>query len=57
MSFESLSALPAGILFALLEFVVAWLVAFFYSRRAGGEFDRLAREIADDYEHGRKVTP
>jgi uncharacterized membrane protein (DUF485 family) len=42
-----------GLLFALSEFVVAWLVAFYYSRRAGGEFDRLAREIAADYETGK----
>jgi uncharacterized membrane protein (DUF485 family) len=41
-----------GLVFALSEFVVAWLVAFYYSRRAGGEFDRLAREIAADYEKG-----
>ena len=39
-----------GLLFALAEFAVAWLVAFVYSRRAGGEFDRLAREIAADFE-------
>jgi uncharacterized membrane protein (DUF485 family) len=39
-----------GLLFALSEFVVAWLVAFYYSRRAGAEFDRLAREITADYE-------
>ena len=44
-----------GLVFALCEFVVAWLVAFYYSKRAGGEFDRLAREIAADYEKG-KVT-
>lgn len=42
-----------GLLFALSEFVVAWLVAFYYSRRAGGEFDSLAREIAADYERGQ----
>jgi uncharacterized membrane protein (DUF485 family) len=42
-----------GLVFALAEFVVAWLVAFYYSRRAGGEFDRLAREIAADYERGK----
>ncbi len=42
-----------GLLFALLEFVVAWLVAFYYSRRAGAEFDRLAAEIAATYEKGR----
>jgi uncharacterized membrane protein (DUF485 family) len=39
-----------GLLFALSEFVVAWVIAFYYSRRAGSEFDRLAREIAADYE-------
>ncbi len=39
-----------GLLFALLEFVVAWLVAWFYSRRASTEFDRLAAEIAADYQ-------
>jgi uncharacterized membrane protein (DUF485 family) len=42
-----------GLVFALSEFVVAWLVAYYYSRRAGGEFDRLAREIAADYETGK----
>jgi uncharacterized membrane protein (DUF485 family) len=39
-----------GLLFALGQFVVAWLVAFFYSRRAGAEFDRAAAEIAASYE-------
>lgn len=39
-----------GLLFALFQFVVAWLVAFYYSRRAGADFDRMAREIAADYE-------
>jgi len=42
--------LNVGLVFALAEFAVAWLVAFVYARRAGGEFDRLAREIAADYE-------
>ena len=44
-----------GLVFALIQFIVAWGVAFYYSRRAGSEFDRLAREIAADYEKG-KVT-
>ena len=44
-----------GLLFALTQFVVAWLVAFYYSRRAGSEFDRLAREIAADYETKGRV--
>ena len=34
-----------GILFALSEFVVAWTIAFIYSRRANAEFDAMAREI------------
>ena len=42
-----------GLLFAITQFVVAWLVAFYYSRRAGADFDRLAREIAADYEKGK----
>lgn len=38
-----------GLLFALSEFVVAWGVAIYYSRRANAEFDTLAAEIAADY--------
>ena len=37
-----------GLLFALSEFAVAWGVALYYSKRANSEFDRLAKEIADD---------
>jgi uncharacterized membrane protein (DUF485 family) len=39
-----------GLLFALSEFVVAWGVAIYYSRVANRDFDRMAREIAADYE-------
>ena len=39
-----------GLLFALGQFIVAWGIAYFYSWRANREFDRLAREIAADYE-------
>jgi uncharacterized membrane protein (DUF485 family) len=42
-----------GLVFALSEFVVAWGIAFYYSRRAGADFDRLAAEIAATYEKGR----
>jgi uncharacterized membrane protein (DUF485 family) len=41
------------LLFALLQFVVAWSVAFYYSRVANRDFDRMAREIAADYEKTR----
>ena len=39
-----------GLLFALLEFVVAWGIAYIYSRRANAEFDSRAAEIAADFE-------
>jgi uncharacterized membrane protein (DUF485 family) len=42
-------AVNVGLLFALSEFVVAWAIALFYSRRAGREFDQLAAQIAADY--------
>lgn len=38
-----------GLLFALSEFVVAWGVAIWYSRRANAEFDTLAAAIAADH--------
>ena len=34
-----------GLAFALSEFVVAWLVAYFYSRHASRHFDAMAAEI------------
>ncbi len=37
-----------GLLFALSEFIVAWGIAFVYSRRANREFDSLAAEINRD---------
>lgn len=36
-----------GLLFALSEFIVAWLIAFFYSKKAS-EFDAMAEEINRD---------
>ena len=39
-----------GLLFALSEFVMAWVVAFVYSRIANREFDRLAAEIVASVE-------
>lgn len=36
-----------GLLFALSQFVVAWAIAFIYSRRAS-EFDEMAEKIARD---------
>ena len=37
-----------GILFALSEFIVAWTIAFAYSKKANAEFDAMAQEIIND---------
>lgn len=34
-----------GILFALSEFVVAWTIAYVYTRKANRDFDAIAAEI------------
>ncbi|HEX6138090.1 MAG TPA: DUF485 domain-containing protein [Casimicrobiaceae bacterium] len=39
-----------GLVFALSEFVVAWGIAFVYSRRANAEFDAMASELIRDAE-------
>ena len=37
-----------GILFALSEFIVAWTIAYVYSKKANAEFDTMAQEIIND---------
>ena len=37
-----------GLLFALSEFIVAWLIAYVYSRKANSEFDAMAQDIVND---------
>jgi uncharacterized membrane protein (DUF485 family) len=39
-----------GLLFALSEFIVAWGIAFYYSKRANNEFDAMSRELAVEFE-------
>lgn len=41
-----------GILFALSEFIVAWVIAFVYSRKANAEFDAMTQEIINDLKKG-----
>jgi uncharacterized membrane protein (DUF485 family) len=41
-----------GLLFALSEFVVAWVIAFVYARKANAEFDKAAQEIINDFKAG-----
>jgi uncharacterized membrane protein (DUF485 family) len=39
-----------GLLFALSEFVVAWAIAWYYSRKANTEFDAMAAELVREAE-------
>ena len=39
-----------GLVFALSEFIVAWGIAFWYSRRANAEFDAMAAELVKNAE-------
>jgi uncharacterized membrane protein (DUF485 family) len=43
-------------LFALSQFFVAWLLAFFYIRQANGVFDRLAEAVRERAGRGRKAA-
>lgn len=40
--------LNVGIVFALSQFIVAWVIAGIYARRANREFDSMAEEIIRD---------
>ncbi len=42
-----------GLLFALSEFIVAWTIAYVYSKKANAEFDTMAQEIINDVNRGR----
>ena len=37
-----------GLLFALSQFIVAWVIAFIYAKRANTEFDARAKALVDD---------
>jgi len=41
-------AFNVGLLFALSQFVVAWVIAYVYAKRANTEFDAMAQEIIND---------
>ena len=43
-----------GLLFALSEFLVAWLIAFVYSRQASRRFDAITMEIARSVAGGER---
>jgi uncharacterized membrane protein (DUF485 family) len=37
-----------ALVFALSEFAVAWGIAFYYSKRANNEFDKMTADLAKD---------
>jgi len=39
-----------GLIFAMSEFIVAWVIAFFYAKKAG-EFDAMAEAINQQAQH------
>lgn len=45
-----------GILFALAQFLVAWLIAAIYAKRANTQFDAQAKALKDDAQNIRGVT-
>src|ERR1700760_4964256 len=45
-----------GLLFALSEFALAWIVAWVYSRKASRDFDQLAAQICRDVEQAAPVA-
>ena len=44
-------------LFALSQFVMAWLLAWLYIRKANSVFDRLAAMVRERAARGRRTTP
>jgi uncharacterized membrane protein (DUF485 family) len=44
-----------GLLFALSEFVVTWVIALIYARKASQDFDRMAEEIAAEFGSSKRV--
>src|SRR6059058_4997332 len=44
-------------LFALSQFFVAWVLAWFYIRRANSLFDRLAATVRERAARGRRAAP
>jgi len=44
-------------LFALSQFLMAWLLAWFYIRQATNVFDRLAAMVRERAARGRGTTP
>src|SRR5262245_28655109 len=49
-SIKAWGPVNVGLLFALSQFVVAWAIAWFYSRRANAEFDAMAGDLIRDAE-------
>lgn len=53
MRTEVIGHINLAYLFALSQFVMAWLLAYFYIRRAGRVFDPLAEKVRQRASRGR----
>jgi uncharacterized membrane protein (DUF485 family) len=53
MRTEIIGHINLAYLFALSEFIVAWLLAYFYIRQAGRVFDPLAEKVRQRAARGR----
>jgi uncharacterized membrane protein (DUF485 family) len=53
MRTELIGHINLAYLFALSQFVMAWLLAFFYIRQAGRVFDPLAEKVRERASRGR----
>ena len=45
-----------GLLFALAQFIVAWVIAAIYAKRANTEFDARAKALVDDAHNNKGLT-
>src|SRR5438067_6659494 len=57
MRTEVIGHVNVAYLFALSQFVMAWLLAWFYIRKANNVFDRLAAMVRDRAARGRSSQP
>ena len=53
MRTEIIGHINLAYLFALSQFVMAWLLAYFYIRQAGRVFDPLAERVRQRASHGK----
>lgn len=48
LKLKAWGVINVGLLFALAQFVLAWVIAIIYAKRANSEFDARAKALVDD---------